>query len=67
MDAKTLRSGVTKKRQIKGSSVIAGVVLAGIRSAWTISMVSRKKASQFFLAARSSRNICKAKKSLYSG
>jgi len=33
MEAKTLRSGVTKKRQIKGSSVIEGVVLVGIRSA----------------------------------
>ena len=67
MEASTLRRGVTKKRQISGSSVMAGVVRMGIRSRWTISMVSRRKASQFFRAVRSSRNICRAKKSLYSG
>lgn len=61
MEASTLRSGVTKKRQISGSSVMAGVFRVGIRSSRTISIVSRRKASQFFLAARSSRNICRAK------
>lgn len=44
MEARVLRRGETKKRQISGSLVMAGVVRMGMRSMWTISMVSRKKA-----------------------